>query len=75
MLSAQAGGHILTRQQENKLVSERAVFRVTMELNSDASVYTGKVWRGSLIIRDDAEAIATRFVRSIVNVLVRESGL
>lgn len=43
MLSAQAGGHILTRQQDNKLVPERAVFRDAMELNSDASVYTGKV--------------------------------
>ncbi|MDP1930520.1 MAG: HlyD family efflux transporter periplasmic adaptor subunit [Gammaproteobacteria bacterium] len=83
ILSAQAGGHILTRARQGEHVPGGSFFRVVLQAEKSTSVlhepYAGQfpsqAWRGQVIIRADAQAPATRYLRNFMAVLVRESGL
>jgi len=75
MLSAQAGGDILVRQQDTRLVPETAVYRVTLAVESAADIFSGQIWRGRVVIHADAEAPAARYMRNVLAVLFRETGL
>lgn len=76
-LAAQLGGHLLTREKNGQLVPERAIYRVTLlvESNSPAlAVVGGLSWRGKLTIHSNWEAPAWPYLRQAVAVLVREIG-
>lgn len=74
-LAAQTGGHILTREKGGQLVPERAIYRVTLELEDhDLPALAGQSWRGHLTIHASWEAPAWRYLRQAAAVLVREAG-
>jgi putative peptide zinc metalloprotease protein len=75
LLTAAAGGHILTRSQKSQHVPERSVYRVVLEVVSEPQVLAGQAWRGHVVIRGDAEPLALPFLRKLVAVFIREAGL
>ncbi|MDP2282937.1 MAG: HlyD family efflux transporter periplasmic adaptor subunit, partial [Pseudohongiella sp.] len=79
ILTAQAGGHIMTRARQGQHVPDGSFFRVVLMAEANNDRLDGDIatqaWRGKVVIRANAEAIATRYLRNIIAVLVRESGL
>lgn len=75
-LTAQAGGHVLAREQKGELVPERAVYRVTLAVDEGqpSDALAGQSWRGTVTIRGRAEAPALRYLRQAGAVLMREIG-
>jgi len=73
-LAAGAGGHVMTRPQQNVQVPERAVYRVELALTEGSAELAGHQWRGEVVIRASSEAPLARYLRSAVVVLVREFG-
>jgi putative peptide zinc metalloprotease protein len=74
-LTAQAGGHILIRQSQDGMVPELAMYRVMLDVEALPELFQHQSWRGQVVIRGAAEAPAARYLRNIIAVLVRESGL
>ena len=76
VLSAQAGGHVLTRQNKDKgeLVPELGVYRVLLEVETPIGELAGQTWRGRLSIRGAPESLAGRYARQAWAILTRESG-
>ncbi|TFH70253.1 HlyD family efflux transporter periplasmic adaptor subunit [Gammaproteobacteria bacterium LSUCC0112] len=78
MLTAQAGGHIMTRASQGEHVPDGSFFRVVLQTDERPAGFNDELasqaWRGKVIFRADAEAPATRYLRNIMAVLVRESG-
>jgi len=75
MLTAQAGGHILIRDSQRGKVPELAMYRVMLDVEAIPEGFEEQIWRGRVVIRGAAEAPAARYLRNIIAVLVRESGL
>ncbi len=75
MLTAMAGGHILTRDSNGEKVPEQAVYRVVLDVADLPEEFLSQSWRGHVVIRGLAEAPAARYLRNLIAVLVRESGL
>ena len=75
-LAAQAGGHVLVREQAGQLIPERAVFRVQLTPATPdlPPALSSHVWRGKVTLHARAEAPATRYLRQASAVLVRELG-
>lgn len=71
-LSAQAGGHILTREKNNQLWAENAVYRITLVPDSMPSEMQANTWRGNLTIHVQWEVPAWRYIKHSLAVLVRE---
>ena len=75
-LAAVNGGHVLVRHSNQQLVPERAIYRVQLEVIGaptdvrDAS----QSWRGRVAIEATRQAMAARYVRQLLMVLVRELG-
>ena len=78
LLDAAAGGHVLTRRQADQRIPERAVFRALLEVNTvedpDAVPRDGRTWRGTVVLRADAESLAGRYLRQSLSVIFRELG-
>ena len=66
------GGHILVRQQDHRLLTERSVFRVTLEAETRPGGL--HVTRGTVTIHGQGESLLGRYLRSATGVLIRESG-
>ena len=75
MLSAAAGGHILTRDREGRRIPEYAIYRAVLEVESSPGVLAGQSWRGRVVIRGRMQSVASPYMRQMLSVLVRESGL
>jgi putative peptide zinc metalloprotease protein len=75
MLTAQAGGHILVRDSQGEKVPEQAMYRVMLDASELPEEFLGQSWRGRVVIHGAAEAPAARYLRNVIAVLVRESGL
>lgn len=75
MLSAAAGGHVLTRDRKGQRIPEHGVFRVSFSVDSPLSELEGQSWRGKVIVRASWEAPAWRYVRNALAILIREAGL
>ncbi len=75
MLSAAAGGHILTRDRQGQRIPEHAIYRAVLEVESSPGVLAGQSWRGRVVIRGRMQSLASPYVRQMLSVLVRESGL
>jgi putative peptide zinc metalloprotease protein len=76
-LAAQAGGHLMAREKNGQLVPERAVYRVTLELQQGTTLpaaLSSQTVRGHITIHARAEAPGLRYVRQASAVLVREFG-
>jgi putative peptide zinc metalloprotease protein len=77
-LSAAAGGHVLTRDQNGQPVPERAVYRVRLTLDAPGgqvpAALAQQSWRGTVTVHARAEAPAWRYLRQAGAVLVRELG-
>jgi putative peptide zinc metalloprotease protein len=76
-LAAQAGGHLMAREKNGQLVPERAVYRVTLELQQGETLpaaLSRQTVRGHITIHARAEAPGLRYVRQASAVLVREFG-
>ena len=74
LLAATAGGHVLTRARDGELMPERAVYRVSLAVDSPLGALEGQAWRGRVVIAARAEAPGLRYLRSALAVLVREAG-
>ncbi|MFC7433528.1 HlyD family efflux transporter periplasmic adaptor subunit [Hydrogenophaga bisanensis] len=75
-LAAQHGGHLLVRHQKDQLVPEQAVYRVQMrvaegQLDPESLAHS---WRGQVSIDARSQAVADRYLRQLMTVLVRETG-
>lgn len=75
MLSAPAGGHLLTREKRNRqTVPEQAVYRVTLTVDDQDAAAASQIWRGRVVIRGRWQAPAGPFLRNALAVLIREAG-
>jgi len=73
-LASRFGGAIPVRETpQGELVPERAVYRIVLAPEHDAEA-PARVLRGRLVIKGSAESLAARAWRSVLAVLVRESG-
>ncbi len=75
MLTAPAGGDVLTRERQGQRVPEHAVYRVVLRVDSPPGDLAGRAWRGRVTIRAAGEPLAGRYLRQALTVLVREAGL
>jgi putative peptide zinc metalloprotease protein len=74
-LASRFGGAIPVRETpQGELVPERAVYRVVLAPERGADEAPPRVLRGRLVIKGSAESVAARVWRSVLAVLVRESG-
>lgn len=72
-LASAHGGRILVRQQDRRLVPERAVYRVTLEVDAPPADLLQSL-RGQVAIHGRGESLIGRYLRAALAVLVRESG-
>lgn len=73
-LAAQVGGSIMTREKRGQLVPERAIYRVTLRVESDPGALTQQSWRGLVVIHGQWEAPGLAFVRSAMVLIWHELG-
>ena len=76
-LAAQAGGHMMAREKNSRLVPEHAVYRVTLVLADGETLpeaLNHKTVRGTVTVHARAEAPGLRYMRQASAVLVREFG-
>lgn len=73
-LAATTGGHVLTREKQQQIVPEFAVYRVVLAVKSPWQELDSHIWRGNLTIRTEPYSRATRYLRQAVMVLLRETG-
>ncbi len=71
-LAAQSGGHVLTREKNQQLWAENAVYRVTLTPERMPVELQGRTWRGHLTIQVQWEVPIWRYLRHALAVLVRE---
>jgi putative peptide zinc metalloprotease protein len=73
-LASRFGGAIPVRETpQGELVPERAVYRIVL-MPEQAAEAPARVLRGRVVIKGSAESLAARAWRSVLAVLVRESG-
>ncbi len=77
MLAVQHGGQILTRERNNQLIPDKALYRVVLEVDpaslpeNPAAALSA---RGRVVIHGEARSWLADYLRSGLNVLIRESG-
>jgi putative peptide zinc metalloprotease protein len=73
-LSSFAGGEILVRHQNNKLIPERAIYRVRLKVDGDPSKLSTGYIRGRVVIFAWPKSILGDAMRNGLAVLIREAG-
>lgn len=73
-LASVLGGHVMTREKNGQLVPERAVYRVTLEVQHMPEDLKQLTWRGHLVVHADWQSPITRYLRQMAMVLIRETG-
>ncbi|OGB34357.1 MAG: secretion protein HylD [Burkholderiales bacterium RIFCSPLOWO2_12_FULL_61_40] len=73
-LAAQFGGSVMTREKHGQLVPERAVYRVTLDVNSEVGALVQQSWRGHVVIHGRWEAPGLAFLRAALVLVWRELG-
>jgi putative peptide zinc metalloprotease protein len=73
-LASALGGHVITREKNGQLVPERAVYRVTLEVQNMPAEMQDQSWRGRVTIHAAWSSPAGRYLRQVLAVLVREIG-
>ena len=72
-LASTHGGAILVRQHEQRLIPERAVFRVTLEVAEPPPPGLPSL-RGHVVVHGAGESLIGRYLKAAFAVIVRESG-
>jgi len=73
-LASALGGHVPVREKNGQLVPERAVYRVTLDVQDMPQDLRQLTWRGQLVVHANWQSPASRYVRQAIAVLVREAG-
>jgi putative peptide zinc metalloprotease protein len=74
VLAATAGGRVLVRPQGNRLIPERSIYRVRLQVFGDGSdIQTGQL-RGSVTVLGYPKSIVGDIIRGGVATFVREAG-
>jgi putative peptide zinc metalloprotease protein len=73
-LTSFAGGSILVREQNQKIVPDRAIYRVRIALSEKPGAENVGMVRGSVAILGYPTSLIGDVVRGVVNTLVREAG-
>lgn len=73
-LASALGGHVLAREKNGQWMPERAVYRVAFDVQEMPDSLQKLSWRGQIVIHADWHSVATRYVRQVIAVLVREVG-
>lgn len=73
-LAAQFGGSVMTREKYGQLVPERAMYRVTLRVDSAMGDLAQQSWRGHVVIHGRWEAPGLAFLRSAMVLVWRELG-
>lgn len=71
-LSAQAGGHVLTREKNQQLWAENAVYRITLAPEVLPTELQGRTWRGDLMIHVAWQVPAWPYIKHALSILIRE---
>ena len=74
LFAATAGGDVLVRQKDGRLIPEKAVYRVRLRALETPENLVGHSWRGRIAIQGAWSPPAWRWLRTAAAVLVRESG-
>jgi putative peptide zinc metalloprotease protein len=74
LFAASAGGDVMVRQQNGRLIPEKAVYRVRLHAIDPPAKLVGHSWRGRVVIQGDWSSPAWRWLRTAIAVVVRESG-
>ena len=72
MLSAQFGGHILSREKKGEIVPELSVYRVRLATAQSVNIANQQSIRGDVVIRAAWESPLFPFLRNVAAVLIRE---
>ncbi|THB78378.1 MAG: peptidase [Desulfobulbaceae bacterium] len=67
-------GSLPVRVLDDKLFSEKSLYRVLIALDGQKSISGQQVSRGTIVISARRESLATRAVRKIIAVIIRESS-
>ena len=73
-LASVSGGHVLTRPKGDKLIPERAIYRVAFSVAEFPQELSRSQWRGNVLIEARPEPALWRHLRHAASVLVREMG-
>jgi len=73
-LASALGGHVLSREKNGQWVPERAVYRVSLDVQDLPEALQSMSWRGQLVLHADWQSPLSRYVRQAIAVLVREAG-
>lgn len=73
-LAAQFGGSIMTREKHGQLVPERAMYRVTLVVDTEVGDLAQQSWRGHVVIQGRWEAPGLTFLRAAMVLIWREFG-
>jgi putative peptide zinc metalloprotease protein len=73
-LASSLGGHILAREKNGQFLPERAVYRVSMQVQDMPVEMQQMSWRGQVIIHSEWQSPISRYVRQLIAVLIREFG-
>ena len=73
-LASALGGHVVTREKNGQLVPERAVYRVALDVHDMPEEMRQLAWRGKLTIHSDWSSPASRYIRQVLSVFIREFG-
>ncbi|MBU3581996.1 HlyD family efflux transporter periplasmic adaptor subunit [Polynucleobacter sp. AP-Capit-er-40B-B4] len=73
-LSSLAGGEILVRQQNNKLIPERAIYRVRLKVDGHPDKLSTGYIRGRVVILAWPKSILGDAIRNGLAVFIREAG-
>lgn len=74
VFAANAGGDVLVRAKDEKLVPEKSVYRVRLKAETAPPALVGHSWRGKVVIQGDWSPPGWRYLRTALAVLVREAG-
>ncbi|EKD97056.1 MAG: hypothetical protein ACD_23C01095G0002, partial [uncultured bacterium] len=74
MLSASAGGHVLTRDRKGQKIPEFGVYRVMLAVDTPDHLLSSQSWRGKVVIRASWDAPAWRYLRNALGIFVREAS-
>lgn len=73
-LAAQFGGSVMTREKHGQLVPERAMYRVTLVVDTEVGDLAQQSWRGHVVIQGRWEAPGLTFLRAAMVLIWRELG-
>jgi putative peptide zinc metalloprotease protein len=75
LLSSQHGGQILTRERNEQLIPEQALYRVVLRVEQPPEAQgIARVARGRVVISGERRSLLGEFARSALSVLIREAN-